>query len=239
MQRILVPSAGATCWRRFLADPDNQWKRGASALELAVSWESAQKSERGIPPAVAAVLDQNPVLAGTRLLVALPEHRVALKGRGKASQTDVWTLLRASDEYVSMAVEGKAGELFASTLGEWLIDASRGKRDRLEHLCNILQVTTSPGSELRYQLFHRTASAILEAQRFGAKIAVMLVQAFSTESSASGQSWQDFTAYCALLGATAARGKLMEAPRASGTERLFLGWVDCPTASDSEIAMVV
>lgn len=226
-------------WRSLLADPDKQWCRRASALELAVSWEGAQRTERGIPPRVIDALDRNPVLAGCRLLLAFPEHRVTLKGRGRASQTDLWAVLRAGDEYVSMAVEGKAGEAFGPTLGEWLIQPSDGKKERLDQLYQILQVATRPHSdELRYQLFHRTASAILEAERVGATIAIMLVQCFPREDRDDAQSWRDFTAFCAFLGASAVRGGLVQVRRPDGAS-LFLGWVDCKAATDSEIAALV
>lgn len=234
MKRVLLPTVGASDWRRLLADPETQWERRASALELAVSWERAQSSERGLPVDVVRALDQCAPLSGARLLIALPEHKVRLRGRGKPSQSDVWSLLVADAGYVSMAVEGKAGEPFASTLGEWLKAASDGKKERLDSLCQILQVPSSPSPTLRYQLFHRTASALLEAQRFRTPLAAMLVQSFREDE----QSWSDFRAFCELLGASAARGRFAEARR-TGTERLFLGWVDSAVASDAEIASVV
>ena len=234
MKRVLIPTYGASDWRRFLADPDNQWKRGASAMELAVSWEMAQTTHRGLPPEVADVLDSHSSLAGARLLAAFPEHKVALKGRGKPSQTDVWALLRADSGLISMAVEGKAGEPFASTIGEWLKEASDGKKERFNYLCEILQSSDAPAAELRYQLYHRTASAVIEAQRFGAPFAVMLVQSFREDSLC----WNDYCAFCSLLGATAVRGSLVEACR-KGSERLFLGWVVSKVATDSEFAKVV
>lgn len=234
MKRVFIPSSSASDWRKLLADPDTQWERKASAMELAVSWEAAQKTDRGLPAEVAKVLDQHSSLAGARLLVALPEHKVTLKGRGKASQNDVWALLRVGNGYISMAVEGKAGEPFASTLEEWLKAASNGKTERLDFLCRVLQAATAPSPDLRYQLFHRTASAVLEAQRFGVPLAVMLVQSFREDL----QSWNDYSAFCSFLGATAVRGGITEARR-TGTEQLFLGWVDSPLASDSEIAGVV
>ena len=234
MKRVFIPSSGASDWRKLLADPDTQWERKASAMELAVSWETAQKTDRGLPLEVAKVLDQHPSLAGARLLVALPEHKVTLKGRGTPSQNDVWALLRAGKGYISMAVEGKAGEPFASTLEEWLKAASDGKRERLDYLCQVLQAATAPSPDLRYQLFHRTASAVLEAQRFGVPLAVMLVQSFREDP----QSWNDYGAFRSFLGATAIRGGIAEARR-TGTEQLFLGWVDSAVASDSEIAGVL
>ena len=234
MKRVFIPSSGASDWRRFLADPDTQWRRGKSAMELAVSWEFAQRSERGLPQEVARAIDSQSALEGARLLIALPEHKVALKGRGKPSQNDVWALLRKDDKYVSMTVEGKAGESFATTLGEWLVDGREGKRDRLEHLCQVLQSGSAPPPELRYQLFHRTASAVIEAQRFGASFAVMIVQSFFEDPV----SWNDYSAFCSLLGASAIRGSLVEVRR-TGDERLFLGWVDSKVAADNEIAAVV
>src|SRR5260370_33711628 len=112
MKRVFIPSCGASDWRKLLADPETQWERKASAMELAVSWEAAQKTDRGLPLEIAKALDQVPSLAGAHLLVSLPEHKVTLKGRGKASQNDVWALLRPGNGNVSRAGEGKgAGPL--------------------------------------------------------------------------------------------------------------------------------
>ncbi len=234
MRRIHISTMGASDWRRLLADPETQWERRASAMELAVSWECAQANDRGLPKEVAASLDRQATLSGAQLLWAFPEHKVTLKGRGKPSQSDVWALLLTDYGYLSAAVEGKAGEPFASTLAEWLKDASDGKHERLKSLCEILQITSTPAPELRYQLFHRTASALLEAERFRAPLALMLVQSFREDP----MSWSDFVAFCQLFGITAKRGEIAEARR-TGNQRLFLGWVDSPLASDAEIARVV
>jgi hypothetical protein len=234
MKKIHIATMGAGDWRRLLADPESQWERKASAMELAVSWENAQSTARGLPAEVAASLDRQATLSGAQLLLAFPEHKVALKGRGKPSQSDVWALMLTPNGYLSTAVEGKAGEPFASTLGEWLKAASDGKRERLISLCEILQITADPAPELRYQLFHRSASALLEAERFRAPLALMLVQSFREDPI----SWRDYGAFCQLFGVSAKRGEIHEARR-SGPQRLFLGWVDSPVASDTEIARVV
>lgn len=234
MSRILVPTSGATDWRKLLADPEKHWVRSRSAFETAVSWEHAQRTKRGIPTEIAEALDEHGGLAGAQLLMAFPEHKVKLVGPGKASQTDVWALLRSDSGLVSMAVEGKAGESFASTVGEWLREASDAKKVRLGYLCQVLHVAHPPAPTLRYQLFHRTASSLIEADRFGADHAVMVVQSFQEDP----QSWDDFCAFCRLLGADPVAGRLSEAPRASGP-RLYLGWVSCPVASDEVVAGVV
>ena len=81
--------------------------------------------------------------------------------------------------------------------------------------------------DLRYQLFHRAASAVLEARRWGADAAVMLVQSFSE----APESWDDFVAFGELLGAPVARQRVVAAAMRSDVT-LFLGWVDSDPASD-------
>src|SRR5690606_27410024 len=142
------------------------WRRGRSAFEAAVSWEAAQNTPRALPTEIGALLDTQPALTNASALMVLPEHKVRLDAYGRASQNDVWTLLRAGNTYISMAVEGKAGEPFGTSVETWLKNASPGKLARLERLCGLLGVRHSPDGQLRYQLFHRAASALLEAERF-------------------------------------------------------------------------
>jgi Domain of unknown function (DUF6946) len=61
---------------------------------------------------------------------------------------------------VSIAVEGKAGEPFGPPISEWLRDDSVGKRVRLDALCKVLGLVSEADSLLRYQLLHRSASAM-------------------------------------------------------------------------------
>lgn len=57
MKRLYVESDGTASWQARLADPSLHWKRQASAMELAVSWELAAPRPRGLPDAVERVLD--------------------------------------------------------------------------------------------------------------------------------------------------------------------------------------
>jgi uncharacterized protein DUF6946 len=36
-----IPAQSAEDWRKLLADPEKQWKRGYSAMASALSWEAA------------------------------------------------------------------------------------------------------------------------------------------------------------------------------------------------------
>ena len=99
------------------------------------------------------------------LLLALPEHQVHLPGGARPSQNDIWALGRSQDQLVSIAVEGKVSEPFGPTIREWQAESSAGKTRRLAYLLSLLELPSTPES-LRYQLLHRTASAIIEARRF-------------------------------------------------------------------------
>lgn len=183
MHRLFVPSWGPSDWRRLLANPGSQWVRRKSAYELAVAWEAARGTARGLPDRVAAILDTHDTTKCARLILGLPELQVSLPGGGHASQTDLWALLRADTRLVSMAVESKSGEPFDRPVSAWLSDAKEGsgKPARLEALRAILAVGSLELGHIRYQLLHRCASAILLAREYSACAAVLLIQAFGAE----------------------------------------------------------
>src|SRR5437764_15169896 len=110
VSRIYIPLSGLDSWRNLLADPDLHWKRRASAMELAVAWELAAATQRGLPAEVAEVLDLHDTTRGAELLFGFPEHRVDLPGGRRASQTDFWAVVKTNNGPASIAVEGKAGE---------------------------------------------------------------------------------------------------------------------------------
>ncbi len=236
MKRIFVPTSGTNDWRRLLADPERQWVKGRSALELAVSWEAVRRSDRGLPAAVMNLLDSHSKFNGAALLIGIPEHQVALEGGGHASQTDLWALLSADAGLVSMAVEAKAGEAFDKTINEWLADTKpgSGKPERLKQLRTILGLENAAIGALRYQLFHRAASALLEAKRFRAPNAILLVQSFESDLD----SLADFSEFGKALGCQCGAGAIVEGPMLQNV-RLHLAWVDCAPANQDDLASAI
>jgi hypothetical protein len=232
-RRIYAPSSGLETWRSRLADPDTQWVRGRSAFETAVFWEQGARQSRGIHPRLAALLDEEPELRNAELLASFPEHKVRLPGGARSSQNDVWAILRAPLGLVSVAVEGKAGESFAETIGEWRRDASDGKAKRLTFLCEQLGLMAPPDDALRYQLLHRTVSALVEADRIGAAAAVMVVVSFIEDQA----SMNDFAAFTSCLGGSVAEGRLCRL-KSPSARPLFIGWLNAPLSTDSEVAQV-
>lgn len=209
MRRIYLPSTGPEDWRHLLADPDKHWKRGYSAMAAALSWEAAQ----GLPPEIARIIGPE-----ADLLLAIPEHRVALPGGRRDSQCDVFALVAQGGGLVAVAVEAKVAEPFGPTVAEWMARPTPGRVTRLQAIADLLGCPLPPG-ELRYQLFHRTAAAVLEARRFHAGRAAMIVQSFS----AAHQWYEDFAAFCGFLGLEPARGQPLDRALPGGLG-LTLGW---------------
>lgn len=213
MSKIYIPATSAEQWAQFLAEPVKHWRPGYSARTLAYSWQEAN----GFPSEVNEALA--PTFAELELLLALPEHQVRLPGGARASQNDIWVLARAQGQLVSVAVEGKVSEPFGPTIQEWRADSSPGKTERLQYLLSLLELDSVPDT-MRYQLLHRTASAIIEAQRFNAPHAVMLVHSFSQSS----EWFEDFAAFAELLGGVATEGCAIHVGSRSGVS-LSLAWV--------------
>jgi hypothetical protein len=188
-------------------------------MALAYAWEGSE----GWPPEVEAGLHTSEKLAGTELLLALPEHETPLRGGRRPSQSDVFALGRTrNDEQVAIAVEGKVREPFGTeTVAEWRENGSSGKQERLAQLCDLLELGDDQTlAGMRYQLLHRTGAAVLEAKRFGARHALMLVHSFSSE-----HAWfDDYAAFARALGADPAGGAVVAARTADGIQ-LHLGWV--------------
>ena len=211
---ILLPSRSPEQWKELLADPEKHWRSGFSARTLAYSWQGAA----GFPPEISAVLRQQ--FPSIELLLAIPEHKVSLPGGGRASQNDLWVLARNGDELVSIAVEGKVSEPFGPTLNEWLAGASPGKLERIAYLRSTLRCRDDVSGTLRYQLFHRAASAILEAKRFTARHAVFLVHSFSP----SREWFDDFRAFAQILGVDAEANTLTKVSNCNGVD-FSMAWI--------------
>jgi len=180
LSRIYVPTNGPDDWKRLLAKPDLHWKPGYSAWAEAHSWEAAN----GIPPEIARLFATSESFKGQtpELLLAIPEHQVALGDNERPSQNDVFALIKVSESIISTTVEGKVNESFGPTMVDWWVEPSNGskKDERLRYLCRELgledrfeQVRSDP--KLRYQFLHRAVSAIIEARRFNADAAAMII----------------------------------------------------------------
>jgi hypothetical protein len=217
VKRIYTPTTSREDWKPLLAQPELHWKVGRSAMSLATVWEGADGS---FPGEVQRLLltSAEPRLAHARLLLGLPEYTVQLPGGSRPTQTDLLVVTSSECGPAVIAVEGKVDESFGPTLAE----RSRDEDDRrLAYLYSLLEFGTTPQRQLRYQLLHRTAAALLMAKEFGTGCAAMIVHSFSPDNAWS----EDYLAFAQELGAgNAELEQLIPVGRRGGIE-LHLGWV--------------
>lgn len=219
---IYVPTQGPTDWRRLLAKPDLHWKQGFSAMTAAACWDAAATA---LPLEVRYTLDETevPELKNLDLLAALPEWETPLPGGDRPSFTDVMAITRNELGLTILAVEAKVNEPFGPTVGEKRVQATPGQEQRLAYLELLLGVPDAFANHVRYQLLHRTASAVLTARQFHAATAVLLIHSFSSTAK-----WRDdFDAFCVAMGGESVSSNVYRVARFSNPT-LFLAW--CPGA---------
>jgi len=236
MNRLNTATRGICSWRERLANPERQWRRCFSALETAVSWESASNSTSGLPEPIGKLFRDNDY-GEPILLFAIAEHKVDLPGGHAASQSDVWAIIKTSADKLSLTVEAKAQEPFGDDILEkWLVagkteKSKSNRKERWDYVRSYLPKTDS-FLQVRWQLLHRCAAAVIEAERFGFQHAAFVVQAFKTPD----ESFQDYALFCRALKISAARGSM--ATTSVGGISLSVGWADCELATDAELAAI-
>lgn len=181
------------------------WRPGKSAYELGHHWHQSQ----GFPPAVRSVLTAAPPPLNELDINYLVVEKPTFLDTWKApSWTDIMVYCQTQEgRTIIVAVEGKSDEPFGSVVSDWVRDNDRKEEGqfwrapiatrvrRLRFLADLLRLEIPVDSPLRYQLLHRTASAILEANLHGASAALVLVHSFSERLEAN---WND---YCTFLNA--------------------------------------
>lgn len=212
MSKILIPSSGPDAWRRLLAQPEKQWVTGYSARTLAHAWEAAN----GMPDEVADILGS--AFGPFDLVLAIPEHKTVLPGGARESQSDVFVLIGHDAGLATCTIEGKVDESFGPIVAEWMMGASAGKKQRMAYICDLLGLTEVPAG-VHYQLLHRTASALIEAERFHACDAAMIVHSFSPEQ----RGFEAYERFCEVIGCRAEVGVPAVVNVPNG-KRLVLGW---------------
>jgi hypothetical protein len=188
-------------------------------MTAAACWEAAAPQ---LPPEMQRVLETSGCapLSDLELLMAVPEWEVALPGGTTTSHSDVMALCRNDFGLVAIAVEAKVLEAFGETVGEKRSDASDGQLVRLDYLQRLLHVDRFE-DDIRYQLIHRTASALLTARQFHAGSAVMAVHAFGTPADRRS----DFDAFAAAIRGRPVSQEVIEVDGFS-EPRLFLAWCE-------------
>ena len=168
-------------WKRW-APPsrgDLHWKDGRSAKELARSWF------RPTPPEELRTLLEKTFGSGLVFEEAKPECVVQLDDfKGEQRNCDLVVLCRRESERIVVSLEAKADEPFGENLvGEYYnrtLDSRSNVPKRIDNLCRALFGTelNLKIRQLRYQLLHSAAAALIETANQNAGAAVFLVHEF-------------------------------------------------------------
>ena len=195
----------------------HHWKEGRSAKCLIDSWWASND----IPASIRRMLDEAPEWRDVALIDAFAERCTDLEdGRPSRSQSDLLAIVGLARRIGVLSIEAKVDEGFDKTVGEWIGDGSQGKAIRLAKLMALLGISASSVERLRYQLLHRTAAAVLEARRYRANQAAMIVQSWCPGRSSFG----DYLAFCCALGLPEPAANQLTAPVSVGEVQLRLGW---------------
>ncbi len=216
MPKFFAPADHPEEWQKLLAKPYH-WKTGFSAKSIAYSWTEA----KGFPAEVQSTLEGSGLSPFTDLefLLGFPEYEVPLPGGQRPSQNDIFVLARGIEGLVTIAIEGKVSEPFDKSVDERFKESTLGELERLNYLCGLLRLERNEVGRIGYQLLHRTASALIEARRFGAQRALMLVHSFSK----SLEGFADYASFAYLYGIRAEPDSVAKAGEFDGVG-LYLGW---------------
>lgn len=219
MVNIYVPARCPEDWRPLLAQPNKHWRTGYSANALAHAWMEQQTD---FPSSVKRVFARSgiKIFRNISMLLAIPEYQTPIPGGRRASQSDIFVLAKSGSDLVSITVEGKVAEPFGQLVSEWIVDSSPGKQRRFRFLCDRLGLRPDDVNGIRYQLLHRTVSALIEADRFHASHALMMVHSFSP----TDEWFENFAKFSAIFNVAAKHDSVVQARQLSNVV-LYLAWV--------------
>jgi hypothetical protein len=222
VSKFFIPANKPEDWKSLLAEPSKHWRTGYSAKSLSYCWQEAND----FPPEVRGVFQDSgiSVFKGIKMLVAFPEYKVPLPGGKRASQSDIFILAKGDCQLISITVEGKVDEPFGEIISEWKLKDMGGKEERLAFLCDQLMLRPDMVNNIHYQLLHRTASAIIEAKKFNAPIALMLVHAFEKTKEKYDESLQAYCRFLELFGKHGEENSIAFIKDLDSID-LYCGWV--------------
>jgi len=222
--KIYIPSRCHKDWKPLLAQPNKHWKKGKSAMELAICWQYS----KDFPESVIKTFRNSSTPCFNKdidieMLFAFPEYEVPLHGSDKSpSHNDIYVIAKADGKLISIMVEGKVDEIFDEVVSKWIEDKKdkSGKPKRLEFLLKNLGLKEEQVQNIPYQLLHRTYSAIYGAKMILAKDALMLVHSFSEKDS----HFEDFKQFVQLFELSAQKDLIVGPKELNGID-LYFGWV--------------
>lgn len=222
MSYFFIPTKRPEDWKPLLAEPDKNWRTGYSAKAIAYCWQNAD----GFPSEIRKVFRGSgiPIFKNIEMLMAFPEYRVPLPGEKKDSQIDIFVLAKGNEQLISVSVEGKSDEPFGEVISEWKLEESSGKVERLTYLCDQLMLNKELVDSIHYQLLQKMASVVIEAKKFNASNALMLIHAFQKTREKYTENFQAYCRFLKLFGKQG-KGNAIVLLKTLNSIDLYAGWV--------------
>ena len=224
--RMHVPLDSLERWKEYLGN-SAQWECSQELRLMAQLWWQSEN----LPAYVLAMAATQPRLQGLKKLFAFPEYRLPLPKGGVPSSSDLYVLAcNQQRELVVMMLEATACNAMGPSVQEWLRlkgkpmtvereDASKVEDDsRTQFLSAQLGLVGQSLVHVKYQFLYRTALALLEAERVGARQATVWFHC-SEEGSL-----QEYRKFVALYGVEGEADTLCGPVEVRGVE-LFFAWV--------------
>jgi hypothetical protein len=166
---------------------EKHWKAGHSAKELAKAW--FRDGFARVPAELELLFRSHPITDGVVVEIGIPEKQTPLDDfKGETRNTDLMLSGHTRDARVVVGIEAKADEPFGNLIAEEL-EKSKQKPtskvpDRIDLLSrSIFGRPVDEGiSQLRYQLLHGVAAALIEAKERNAGAAVFVGYEFLSDS---------------------------------------------------------
>lgn len=197
-----------TDWREWTRpkDKEKHWKAGRSAMELARAWFTSPVPV--VPLEVAALLETQPLTAGTTFTEGWPELVTPLPERGEGRNHDLVLVGEAPGGRLLVSIEAKVDETMGPAIGAYWRASRRTPRSkawrRVETLLRCVfgaaaVPTEAPWKDLPYQMLTATVGTAIEARRRSCSVAALVVHEFHTESARTDGLKQNAEGYRAFL----------------------------------------
>ena len=203
--RMHVPLDSLASWKEYLGN-SAQWECSKELRYMAQLWWQDEE----LPAYVLAMAARQPHLQGLKKLFAFPEYRLPLPKGGVPSRSDLYVLAcNQQRELVVMMLEATACNAMGPSVQEWLRlkgktattereDVPKAEDDsRTQFLSAQLGLVGQSIVHVKYQFLYRTALALLEAERVGAKQATVW---FHCSEEGSLQEYRKFVALYGVEG---------------------------------------
>jgi len=210
----------------------DKFKKGFSAYELAYSW---LHKPGHFPESIQKIFNASDYQIFNDLVLnyAIVENPIFLDNFKGPSMNDLMVFAGSKriKSSIVIAVEGKVNESFDKYIFEWIRDNSenpkKSRKNRLQYLNEQLGTCLTEESKIRYQLVHRTASAIIEAKKNGIDNAMLLIHSFKSKNKSKSKcNFKDYNDFITLFGITNAEKQKIYQYKLGEFQNFFFLWFE-------------